>query len=99
MTKPFTAENILEVKTNSFDGDMLKTIRYHIGNTDSDRGLVVLTLISIQDEDEPNQYDVEVTIDGDINWGLGACASALAVVAADFPTRFPDLKITDNTGL
>lgn len=96
MTAPFTVENILKVERKTKD-EML-VITYLIGNTDSDCGSVALYLYDIGDEGDP-QYDVTLEVDGDFNWGLGACASALALVAADFPTRFPNLKITDNTGL
>lgn len=42
---------------------------------------------------------VRVELGGDNNWGLAACASALLMVAQDFPERFPQYQLADNTGI
>jgi hypothetical protein len=95
----FTSANILkaEASIRNEHGDI--SVYYDIGNTDSDVGGVVVNLYSFDDEAEPNRYDFDIEIETLENWGLVACASAMLVVAEDFPKRFPQYELTDNTGM
>lgn len=97
MKNAFTADNILSTYVVLEEG-LRTTIRYEIGHTDSDVGAVDVNLYDTG-LDEDKTYDVFIEVNGDINWGLAACASALLVVAQDFPVRFPQYKITDNTSI
>ena len=97
--KNFTAQNILEVTETTVPEGMV--IKYEIGRTDSDVGVVEITLSHAVDDGEGKPcFDADVRTDCMQNWGLWASVSAIRVAVEDTYKRAEGrFMILDNTGI
>ncbi len=97
--KNFTAQNILAVTGSKTASGLV--MKYEIGNTDSDVGVVEILLEHATDDGNGNPvYDADVRTDCMQNWGLWASVSAIRVAVEDTYKRAEGrFMILDNTGI
>ena len=93
----FTAQNILEVTETTVPEGMV--VKYEIGNTDSDVGMVeILLTYATDDGNGVPLYDADIATDCMQNWGLWAAVSAIRVAVEDIYKRAEGrFVILDNT--